>query len=414
MSAPTVEPLAIPPTSTPWVPVNGPVANLGGGFEIGYDQITAPVNITATTQATATTVIPGTPHTFDGNPVMFEFHAPWSQADVSAGSNVWVALYEGSTWIAGFSLTTAPTNSNVYTPLHGSMRYTPSAGVHTYSVKAYASLGTSAVIGAQPGGSGNWSPAYLRATSVAWYSGPGAGIPSPVVNGQWVKGAGGAAIWASVVSTRQINASGANLVLTPPVGLADAVWLNPSGGSIQNIDPTGLANGTTVTLWNWAGTLTTIQHMGGTGRLWLKNGANALLSSYDTITFVWDAGLNLWIEVSRSIGAGDGAWTNATLLDNWTNYGGGFQVARFRKLSNGMVTLQGLIHCTGTPSANSVINLPAGYRPSLNLIFTCSNTAGQSRWDVRPDGSVIISTGDSTGAPANYTSLSTIQFYADQ
>jgi hypothetical protein len=76
-------------------------------------------------------------------------------------------------------------------------------------------------------------------TGAAGPQGPaGAGVPTPVVNGQWVKGVGGAAVWAAITPadvglpkiTSSAYASG------PPGSPADGdIWIGlAAGGSGQN------------------------------------------------------------------------------------------------------------------------------------------------------------------------------------
>ena len=270
MSDPHVEELTAPnPATTAWVPVNGPVANLGGGYEFGYDFIVAPVTLAATTEAAGTVVIPGSAHTFDGNPVMFEFQAPYVQTDAVANSYCGFALWEGGVEIGKFSITSALTASVNYQTVRGSLRYTPSAGPHTYSVKGWSTSGTG-VLGAGTGSTGQYGSAYLRATSVAWYSGPGAGIPSPVVNGQWVKGAGGAAIWSAI---------------TP----ADVGLPKITRGTFAAGPPASPAD----------------------GDIWIATQILAQ-SNYVTWQFMWDAGFGVW----RFIGGAPATHTTAPNVAN--------------------------------------------------------------------------------------------------
>lgn len=103
-------------------------------------------------------------------------------------------------------------------------------------------------------------------------------------------------------------------------------------------------------------------------------------------------------------------WNSPTLLNGWENYGTSFTPARYRKLSSGLVVVQGLIRF-GTGTAGTVLFvLPAGYRPDNNLIFNVRNTSGATaRLDVKNNGNVQIDEGAATA----WLSLN-IQFPADQ
>lgn len=96
--------------------------------------------------------------------------------------------------------------------------------------------------------------------------------------------------------------------------------------------------------------------------------------------------------------------------NSWVNFGSTWQVARFRKFSDGRVEVQGLIK-DGTVSATTpAFTLPTGYRPGANLLFKPStNTATvNARLDVLSDGDVRPHTGGNTWFSINCS------FYADQ
>lgn len=138
-----------------------------GGGEIGYDQITANVSVTSTTEASGTTVIPGSAHTFDGSPVIATFCAPEGVVS-SAGGFLVVSLFEGSTQIGRFTLIQWPASTaSLIIPCIGMLRFTPSAGSHTFSVTAIRnSASVTCLIGAGAGGTGTLMPAFLRFTKV--------------------------------------------------------------------------------------------------------------------------------------------------------------------------------------------------------------------------------------------------------
>lgn len=81
------------------------------------------------------------------------------------------------------------------------------------------------------------------------------------------------------------------------------------------------------------------------------------------------------------------SWIAPTLLNSWTNFGSGFQSARFRRLISGQVEIQGLV-TGGTGPASTVFTLPAGYRPTAALVFSTIANNAIARLDVEADGDV--------------------------
>lgn len=137
------------------------------GFEIGYDQITAPVSVTGTTSGTATSIIAGSAYTFDGSPVIAEFYAPWVKTpSLAVGNFTIVSLFEGATALA-VSQHITPAAASAYSPGTLKFRFTPSAGAHTYSIKSFVTNTTGTPqIGAGTGAAGADAPAFLRFTKV--------------------------------------------------------------------------------------------------------------------------------------------------------------------------------------------------------------------------------------------------------
>lgn len=95
-------------------------------------------------------------------------------------------------------------------------------------------------------------------------------------------------------------------------------------------------------------------------------------------------------------GSGEPAFQNA-----WTNFGGIWSTAGFRKLPNGKVRLRGLVK-SGT--APTVFTLPVGYRPPNAVGFPSAQSAGLNvagYVEINSDGSVLIGpTGASSQAGA--------------
>jgi hypothetical protein len=106
-------------------------------------------------------------------------------------------------------------------------------------------------------------------------------------------------------------------------------------------------------------------------------------------------------------------WTDAALLNAWTNYGGSYQIAAFRRdAAVGSAELTGLIkHATGTQTG-VLMNLPLAVRPTRVHIFITQSYVGQARVDVSTDGNVTCYA-YYNGGNANWISLSQIRWPID-
>lgn len=152
-------------TSATSVPIAGGSGTIG--FEIGYDQITSFVTVSATTEATGTTVITCGAHTFDGAPVLAMFFAPGIQTAAVSQLSLTVCLFEGSTEIGRLCVVSNASATQDVHPGIGILRFTPSAGSHTYKVTAFVNnaTATSGVV-AGAGGTAAYDPAFIRFTKV--------------------------------------------------------------------------------------------------------------------------------------------------------------------------------------------------------------------------------------------------------
>lgn len=107
-----------------------------------------------------------------------------------------------------------------------------------------------------------------------------------------------------------------------------------------------------------------------------------------------------------------GSWTTLPSPSaGWIRYNTAYNPAQYRKNSDGIVSLRGLIK-SGTATSGTVIyTLPAGYRPSTNII--CSQVTYPDdfgRVDVSSTGQVIVREGVAT----NWLSLAGCDFLAEQ
>jgi len=137
----------------------------GSGSELDYAQRTADLVVSVTTEATSVAVVTGNSVTYDGTKVRIEFfcnqivNSVWSQTATLVFYRDAVVLGASNFVTAGAS----PSQTNV--PLNLVLYDTPSAGAHTYAVKAFvASGGGNVTFKAGAGGSGTFIPVFLRVT----------------------------------------------------------------------------------------------------------------------------------------------------------------------------------------------------------------------------------------------------------
>jgi hypothetical protein len=132
------------------------------GFEFDYVQITSNVTPTATTSATANSVIDGNAVSYDGSTrIKIEF---WSGSvgDTGAAQNLLFTLYDGSTELGSMGQLDS-VSGGFAIAIYLVVFLTPSNASHTYHIKAWKASG-SPVIRAGNGAAGNNSPAWYRIT----------------------------------------------------------------------------------------------------------------------------------------------------------------------------------------------------------------------------------------------------------
>lgn len=132
-------------TATVWN--NELVNNMNFLKEVHYSEYTTDASITATTAATANTVIAGSAVTYEAVPHMVTFSAPFILPDTTAtGRQVNIELYvDGATIGTLGQVRTPSATGNLYVPFERSRRYTPSAASHTIGIRAWVNAGTGTV-----------------------------------------------------------------------------------------------------------------------------------------------------------------------------------------------------------------------------------------------------------------------------
>lgn len=98
-----------------------------------------------------------------------------------------------------------------------------------------------------------------------------------------------------------------------------------------------------------------------------------------------------------------------TLLNSFTNFGGGFESARYWLDSDGWVNLDGVVARADLAPPQLIATLPVGYRPAVTQIapVVANNNAARVRIDTNGD---IVYDLKSTGATLGFLTLSGIRF----
>lgn len=135
-----------------------------GGTVLDYAERTTNLNITETVEANATVVVSGNPVTYDGTTtVTIEFDCASVRPPQVAAEVLAFWLFDGSTSLGRIGATQATTTIGQYEPKNLKRKLTPSAGSHTYSIRATVTSGTAQLL-AGTGGVGNDVPAFIRIT----------------------------------------------------------------------------------------------------------------------------------------------------------------------------------------------------------------------------------------------------------
>lgn len=127
------------------------------GYELAYAAITTDFT---STQACASvdTVITAGAFTADGGAYMFEFYSYAVEPSATAGRNIQIMLYEDGSLVGLMAYVQTPATGTMRVPATARKKYTPSAGSHTYTIRACHSGGAGKIY-ANAG-----APSYLRIT----------------------------------------------------------------------------------------------------------------------------------------------------------------------------------------------------------------------------------------------------------
>lgn len=140
--------------------------------QLDYAQITANATFTATSDATADAIVTGSAVTYDGaTAVVVEFYCQRVDLNsIASGAQCVINLYQDGSDIgrlAQFGPGMGGTSAGAGMAMSGRRRLTPSAGSHTYSIRAWATAASTGTLQAGAGGAATSVPAFLRITRAA-------------------------------------------------------------------------------------------------------------------------------------------------------------------------------------------------------------------------------------------------------
>jgi hypothetical protein len=323
---------AAPPVSVPAGPVvSGAVA---------YQEFNAPVTVSGVF-ATPTTVVTAPAFTADGvQAYWIEFSVP--QVNPGVADFVAFLLYDGATNLGQFA-TEGASAATDYGGVLGRVKLTPSAGAHTYSIRAFRGT-ANGTVNAGPGGSGAWTPGSIRIVADNVTTGPagpaGPGGLTPVAKSASYQAQNGECVMMSGAFT---------VALPMPIAgrLVSVISVNGTGAAPCLVStPSGVIKGKGV-----AAAATSI-----------KLGAQAA-----SVTLLAD-GTN-WNIID---GEQDTGWLTASPLTSGAT--GSFQ---YRKMGN-RVVCYGNWSAGTMPNGGVFWNMPVGFRPPAQydgLMFGSYNSA---------------------------------------
>lgn len=103
------------------------------------------------------------------------------------------------------------------------------------------------------------------------------------------------------------------------------------------------------------------------------------------------AAVNTALDARLDVVEADTGWVAATLASGWSNYGSGYAAAAYRKW-RGVTFLRGLVKRAGNAAADTILTLPAGYRPG-GIGLYASVVAGMANVPTTDPPSEPFSTG---------------------
>lgn len=92
----------------------------------------------------------------------------------------------------------------------------------------------------------------------------------------------------------------------------------------------------------------------------------------------------------------DTDWVPATLQGAWTNFGGAYRDAAFRRI-NGIVYVRGMIKAgTNVTPGTVLLTLPAGFRPAKFDVYPAWGATAAAALELGPNGNIVIGDASNT------------------
>lgn len=141
------------------------VIGIGAGAEVAYAEITAAVTISATTSATANTIVTAPAFIADGvSAYIIEFFcASIALTANGAGNANQLVLYEDGVELGNIGEISTNSANSFNLLARVNRRRVPASGSRTYSIRGFRSNANN-TISAGSGAAGTYQPAYIRIT----------------------------------------------------------------------------------------------------------------------------------------------------------------------------------------------------------------------------------------------------------
>lgn len=100
------------------------------------------------------------------------------------------------------------------------------------------------------------------------------------------------------------------------------------------------------------------------------------------------SGSGSWLAAGRLSPSTGTGWRTPSLVSPWVDYGGSYQVSRYRR-DGADIVIEGVVKTSGSVSGSvDIFTLPTGYRPPRNLVFPAMTAADARQVNVYSDGRV--------------------------
>lgn len=131
----------------PLISGQGGSSSGSAGTQIGYDAITGAVTVSSNSAVSPTTIITCAAHTFDGAAVFLDVLLA-SVATPASVNQVTISVFESTTSIARIGFLSAAGGATMTVPMRLGLRFTPTAGSHTYLITGFVATAGSATVSA--------------------------------------------------------------------------------------------------------------------------------------------------------------------------------------------------------------------------------------------------------------------------